>query len=40
MKENIYCQLIKVESTDWKHLNGSEAFIEYLSDIRVIYKNI
>ena len=40
MKQNIKYYLTRRENTGLKHFNDSKAFIEYLNDMDVIYKNI
>ena len=40
MKKNIKYYLTRRENTGLKHFNDSKAFIEYLNDMGVIYKNI
>ena len=40
MKKNIKYYLTRRENTGLKHFNDSKAFIEYLNDMGVTYKNI
>ena len=40
MKQNIKYYLTRRENIGLKHFNDSKAFIEYLNDMDVIYKNI